>query len=49
VVPDKTTMTMVSRFASIEDMEQVLARGTDEGRKLALGQIDAILATQTES
>jgi uncharacterized protein YndB with AHSA1/START domain len=49
VLPGKTRMTMVSRFASIEDMEQMLARGTDEGMKLAVGQIDAVLADRTES
>lgn len=41
----RTTMVMVSRFASIEDMNQLLAMGHDEGLTLALGQTDAILAT----
>jgi uncharacterized protein YndB with AHSA1/START domain len=40
----KTRMTMTSRFASIADMEQIIAIGQDEGMALAVGQIDAILA-----
>jgi uncharacterized protein YndB with AHSA1/START domain len=42
--PEKTTMTIITRFASIADMEQLLGMGKGEGTKLALGQIDAILA-----
>ena len=45
--PEKTTMTITSRFASIADMEQLLAMGQEEGMTLAVGQIDAILATAT--
>jgi uncharacterized protein YndB with AHSA1/START domain len=41
--PEKTTMTITSRFASIADMEQLL--GKEEGMRLAVGQIDAVLAT----
>ena len=44
----KTTMTMTSRFASIADMEQIIAIGQDEGMALAVGQIDAILAAPTK-
>ena len=40
----RTRMTMSSRFASREDMEQVLALGMEEGLTQAVGQIDAILA-----
>jgi uncharacterized protein YndB with AHSA1/START domain len=45
--PDKTTMTITQRFASIADMEQLIAMGQDEGMTLAAGQIDAVLATPT--
>jgi hypothetical protein len=44
----KTRMTITSRFASIADMEQVIAIGQDEGMALAVGQIDAILAAPTK-
>ena len=40
----RTRMTFHSAFPSLEAMEQILAMGTDEGRALAVGQIDAILA-----
>jgi uncharacterized protein YndB with AHSA1/START domain len=46
---ERTTMTITSRFASIADMEQLLATGKEEGMRLAVGQIDAILATTTGS
>lgn len=39
-----TTMTMVSVFPTAEAMKQILAMGAEEGMKLALGQIDSILA-----
>ena len=39
-----TTMTIESTFATVEDMEQTLAMGMEEGITLAVGQIDAILA-----
>jgi hypothetical protein len=44
----KTRMTMTSRFASIADMEQIIATGTDEGMARAVGQIDTILAAPTK-
>ena len=44
----RTRMTMTSRFASIADMEQIIAIGQDEGMALAVGQIDAILAAPTK-
>jgi uncharacterized protein YndB with AHSA1/START domain len=40
----RTRMSIHSIFPSTEAMEQVLAMGAEEGMKLALGQIDAILA-----
>jgi uncharacterized protein YndB with AHSA1/START domain len=40
----KTRMSILSKFASTEAMEQVLAMGMEEGLKEAIGQIDAILA-----
>ena len=43
--PEKTTMTITCRFASIADMQQLLATGKEEGMRLAVGQIDAILGT----
>jgi uncharacterized protein YndB with AHSA1/START domain len=47
--PEKTTMTITSRFASIADMEQLLATGKEEGMRLAVGRIDAIPATTAGS
>jgi uncharacterized protein YndB with AHSA1/START domain len=44
----KTRMTMISRFASIADMERVIAMGTEQGMALAVEQIDAILAAPTQ-
>ncbi|NNC10332.1 SRPBCC domain-containing protein [Planctomonas sp. JC2975] len=41
---DGTRMTSVSRFASIEQLEQLVQMGMQEGMLQALGQIDAILA-----
>jgi uncharacterized protein YndB with AHSA1/START domain len=38
------TVTIASTFASLEAMEQLIAMGMDEGLRLALGQVDAILA-----
>lgn len=42
-----TTMTVTSRFASITDMERLIAMGQEKGMALAMGQIDAVLATRT--
>lgn len=39
-----TRMTTVSRFASVEDLERLMAMGMEEGMRLAMGQIDALLA-----
>ena len=41
---DGTRMTVTSRFATLEQMEQVLEMGMAEGMTLAMGQIDEILA-----
>ena len=40
----RTRMSIVSIFASVEAMEQLLAMGMEEGLSQAVGQIDAILA-----
>ena len=40
---DKTRMVLTATFSSAEAMEQLLAMGMDEGMRLAMGQIDAIL------
>lgn len=39
-----TRMTTVSHFASIEQLEQLIEMGMQEGMQQAMGQIDAILA-----
>jgi uncharacterized protein YndB with AHSA1/START domain/pimeloyl-ACP methyl ester carboxylesterase len=44
----RTRMSIRSLFPSTEAMEQVLALGMEEGLKQAVGQIDAILATDGE-
>ena len=41
---DGTRMTITSRFATVEQMEQVLAMGMVEGMTEALGQVDGLLA-----
>jgi uncharacterized protein YndB with AHSA1/START domain len=43
-----TTMTIVMHFASLADMEQIIATGTDEGVARAVGQIDAALSAPPE-
>lgn len=40
----RTRMTIRSRFDSLEQLEQLVEMGMDEGMALALGQIDAIVA-----
>lgn len=44
----KTRMTSVTTFASLSQLEQLLAMGMREGMTLAMGQIEAILA-ETQS
>jgi uncharacterized protein YndB with AHSA1/START domain len=41
---DGTRMTVVSHFASVEQLEQLVEMGMQEGMQQALGQIDAILS-----
>jgi uncharacterized protein YndB with AHSA1/START domain len=47
VAQGRTRMSIEIAFPSTEAMEQVLARGTEEGLNLAVSQIDAILAEET--
>ena len=42
----RTTMTIVTRFASVDDMERIIATGTDQGMALAVGQIDTVLRSR---
>jgi uncharacterized protein YndB with AHSA1/START domain len=42
--PGGCTMTLVTTFASLESMQQVIEMGMEEGIRAALGQIDGILA-----
>jgi hypothetical protein len=37
-------MTAVTMFSSAEQLEQMLQMGVEEGMRLAVGQIDAILS-----
>ena len=39
-----TRMSIATTFASLDNMEQLIAMGMEEGMSLALGQIDALLA-----
>jgi uncharacterized protein YndB with AHSA1/START domain len=39
-----TTMTLVTTFASVADMERILEMGMEEGIRAAIGQMDAIVA-----
>ncbi|NND12837.1 MAG: SRPBCC domain-containing protein [Acidimicrobiia bacterium] len=43
VSPTTTSMTIVSKFPSLEAMEELAAMGMEEGLTAALGQIDSIL------
>jgi hypothetical protein len=42
-----TRMTTVSTFTSVEQLEKMLAMGMEEGMRLAMGQIDNVLADAT--
>lgn len=44
LTPNRTAMTIETRFPSAEAMAQLTAMGMDEGMRTAMGQIDAILA-----
>jgi uncharacterized protein YndB with AHSA1/START domain len=46
--PAGSRMTCVTRFSSVEAMEQV-ARGMEEGLRAAMPQLDAVLAERSES
>jgi len=37
-------MTILSQFDSVEQLDQMVAMGMEEGMSLAVGQIDGILA-----
>lgn len=39
----KTTMTTVTKFNSLDDLEQLIEMGMEEGIREAMGQIDALL------
>jgi len=43
---EATVATFVSAFDSVEDLEQVLAMGVEEGSRSAINQVDALLAGQ---
>jgi uncharacterized protein YndB with AHSA1/START domain len=42
--PGGVTMTMTTRFPSLEAMEKLIGMGMEEGLQQAMGQIDAVLA-----
>ncbi|MBG6225118.1 uncharacterized protein YndB with AHSA1/START domain [Arthrobacter sp. CAN_A2] len=44
----RTRMTMVTAFESLEQLDQMVAMGMEEGLKLALGQVDALLAEDAQ-
>lgn len=43
-IGNATRMVITTTFPSLEAMEQLIAMGAEEGMKLALGQVDALLA-----
>ena len=47
--PENTTMTITCHFAPGADQEPVPGTGTEKGMRLAVGQIDALLALSAES
>ncbi|MCS5719986.1 SRPBCC domain-containing protein [Herbiconiux sp. CPCC 205763] len=44
-VDGRTRMTTVNQFESVDQMDQLIQMGMDEGMRLAMGQIDELLAT----
>jgi len=44
-VDGRTRMQIDSNYASLEDLDKVIAMGFEEGMTLAMGQIDEVLAT----
>lgn len=45
-VPAGARMTTVTTFSSVEQLEQMVSMGMEEGMRQAMGQIDAVLADQ---
>jgi uncharacterized protein YndB with AHSA1/START domain len=45
----RTRVTTVSQFVSVEQLDQLIAMGMQEGMRLALGQIDDALAAEVAS
>ncbi|WP_250035448.1 SRPBCC family protein [Paractinoplanes maris] len=43
-VGDRTRMTVLSRFTSIDQLQEMAKMGMEEGLRLAIGQIDGVLA-----
>lgn len=43
-IENRTRMTLVTRFESLEQLEQMVEMGMEEGINQAMGQIDAIIA-----
>ncbi|WP_250008037.1 SRPBCC domain-containing protein [Actinoplanes sp. M2I2] len=41
---DRTRMTVLSRFTSLDQLHEMAKMGMEEGLRLSLGQIDAVLA-----
>jgi uncharacterized protein YndB with AHSA1/START domain len=41
---EQTRMTLLTTFASLEQLQQMLDMGMEEGMRLAMGQIEALLA-----
>ncbi|MHA7282657.1 SRPBCC family protein [Arthrobacter sp. TMS2-4] len=44
----RTRMTMATTFESVEQLDQMVAMGMEEGLTLALGQVDALLAEDAQ-
>jgi uncharacterized protein YndB with AHSA1/START domain len=44
-VGDRTRMTMLSRFTSLDQLQQMAKMGMEEGIRLSVGQIDGVLAS----
>jgi uncharacterized protein YndB with AHSA1/START domain len=47
--PGGVTMTVATRFPSLEAMEQLIGMGMEEGMRQAMGQIDPLLAAEPVS
>jgi uncharacterized protein YndB with AHSA1/START domain len=44
---DKTRMTVLSTFTSLDQLQEMAKMGMEEGLRLAVGQIDAVLAERS--